>query len=229
MIQVLQHKTFFAIVGLPCSGTTIVANLFNSSPNTKCAMEPLMNEHLNGNGFREQTPEELIEKIAYDGDCKKCDAYGIKETWSIDRRDMIDPLLNRDYLDLAIFIFRDPVSLYNSWTKHSGPQNPLSLFNNYQAFFDMFLNYRKARRTVALIHEHVCCDGGLTYLNRKFSEWFWFDSIEIAKQKFGMGNERANAGGRIESADISHDLVSDEERREVEQYCLEIYRLAEMY
>lgn len=227
MIQVLEHRTFFAVVGLPSSGTTVIANLFNSSKNTVCAMEPLLNEQLNGGGYKDETPETIIEHIAYDGERLRKDAYGIKETWSINHQ-LATNVLTSDFLDLAIFVFREPVSLYNSWTKHSGPQNPLSLFNNYQGFFDLFVNYKKKRRAIALIHERVCNEK-LNYLNEKFSEWFWFDSTELDKQSFGMGNERANAGGKIELADMSRDLVPDAERQDVERYCTEIYRLAELY
>jgi hypothetical protein len=228
MIDVLRLQTFFAIIGLPSSGTTMIANLFNSSENTTCAMEPLLNEAMNGDGFKTTTPDAMIERIACNGECSHLAAFGVKETWAIDRSTYAEALINCDYLDLSIFVFRDPICLFNSWTKHGGLQNPLAMFNNYQAFFDLFFRHREKHNCVAIIHERACIEG-LEYLNKQFRLWFKFDSLLLAPQRFGMGNERANAGGLIEPPDMDVSRISEEQRWEVGRMCNEIYKLAGTY
>jgi hypothetical protein len=177
MKLVLSQPMLIGILGLPRSGTTILANVINSMDNGFCAVEPIWfavrqpaQQAVSGaktGTFPLRPIEQIPAALRSIRDAKGYAFAACKETYGLKRAGPVNILLAE--CDVFLAIFRDPVSTFSSWrTRQWAPPWDAHYYDvnaflaDYRAFVELAHDPR--RRVCRVKHESLFA-GGVEYLN----------------------------------------------------------------
>lgn len=200
-------QPLIGILGLPRSGTTILANLLNSCENGFCVVEPIWAAESIGaetHSHRKtgtlvtkpsaQTPAKLKEIITSHGH----DFGGIKETYRSHEPFCADPLLQQ--CDFLIFSFREPAANFSSWKRMGwrGLYDSVDFFvSNYTRLASIATSIPKP--SAIIIHEQFCLDA-MGHFNRRvlpFGRLEGHFQLTGAESVTSFGDERAAASTEV--------------------------------
>lgn len=234
-----MNKKRISIIGLPRSGTTILANILNSLDDTVCLSEPLWTffkyDRLRNVGkvdFSNHSKEysdflpsiyEIFKKSEYTNLC-------IKETctsWHQESIEIIDETFPTDY---TIFIIRDPKTTYSSWKNMkwtygapvfaSGRNANIKYFINSFAMFNSYMDsvIKSNKNALILEYEKLASEDGLTYLKEKLSGVFNVPlDLRLKKIENGIGDAKARVSTHIDKHRIECDNLTNSESIRCEQ------------
>ena len=211
-------KLLFFILGVPRSGTTIVASLFNSLEDGFCLGEPhwyLQTGHEDAGAYgkvgehhRPVTDPMLIMNTNIIPILESTDykLAGYKETWHRHHREQLRRLVKQHIplVDFFIIVFRDPVVTLSSLRTHAwGDLKPHHIVKDYVEL-DRLARHPKG---VGLAFEGFC-DGLLGYLNKRLP----FDiegRLVLDPTGHKYGDQRANRSEGVEVHDRAVDIPED--------------------
>jgi hypothetical protein len=203
----LTEKRLMFLLGVPRSGTTIVASLFNSLEDGFCLGEPhwyLKTGHEDTGAYGKvkehcrpvEDPKLIIETniipILQDTDYM---LGSFKETWHRHHRADLRALLarNMSVIDHLIILFRDPILTLSSLRAHDwGELRPHHIVKDYYEL-DKLASHPKG---IGLVFEDFC-EGPLEYLNSRLP--FQIEGpLDIKPTGHKYGDPRANRSDGIE-------------------------------
>ena len=255
------ESPLFAVIGLPRSGTTLLSNMLNSFDNSFCLSEPHWAKILNPNAFRLdklsghfsfQTNESLMSELQSFTKNSNYTCGGVKETYRIWQPASVMFPYNSQDLSFIFFIFRDPLSVYNSAKKWGGKYCEISNHvTNYTSLANDYLILKKNQQLftvngvvpnlvsgtaasksevtpVGICYENLC-SGGVDYLKNQLLvagidvSLKHSGSFEIKPTDFIFGDPSANKGGKIGQPVISRNNLSMQEGKILETTLRPIY------
>jgi hypothetical protein len=227
-----DNKLFFAIEGLPRSGTTILNSIFNSIEDAFCFSEPIWQLIQNPYGLR---LGKLDDKIAYNSIAannvvlelrrvlQTCDYNigGLKETYRDWQTECVDLIKDED-LDFRIFILREPKYNFSGWKRNPfGPEyyNVEIFCRNYCNFIERI--YKKALSTPTYIikYEDLCSAQNIEkYINTLMEGKIEISGkINILKTGYSYGDIKGNNSNKIETSRKTTDNLTIEELKKISE------------
>jgi len=238
-------SSLFAVIGVPRSGTTLLCNIINSFDNSFCLSEPHWSKILSPKGFRLdklagafkfESTNGLMGDLKSFMDNSEYSWGGVKETYRIWQPESITLPYNSKDLAFIFFIFRDPLSVYNSGKKWGGKychmpsfvKNYISLANDYlilkgiDAPAPNLISGTVAAKSgvvpIGLCYEDLCT-GGIEYLKKQFllagiNIGLEYDGpFRIRATNYVFGDRSANKGGEIGRPVISKNNLTKQEEK----------------
>jgi len=226
-------KKIISVLGAPHSGTTVVNNILNSMVNAFCISEPhwVINRNLKKLKFdkvgdikftsQNDFMKGVIEKLQN----SDYDFGGVKETYR-----SAEPRMQRPYKnilgmsDVIIFVYRDPIALYNSQKnirpvrdKATNLKSIAGLIKNFNSQYNLALQYKD--KAVNIVLEDLCSAGNanaIKYLNTVLAGKAVIEGkFMLHKTNFIFGNPKANRSERLLPANMNKSLVTPGEIKQL--------------
>jgi hypothetical protein len=238
-----DSKKIVSILGLPRQGTTLIAGIFNSPGNSFSAIEPHWSKicgkeimsgnkipmHILGGNPTDQVIgrlKEYLEKADF------LDVCSIKETYRHNEKECCNFLLESNYVDVHLFIFRDPVFGFNGWKKARWSEwyNKVENYKeSYRQLYQDSINLEMQGKNVCRIsYEDICKPSVSEYLNNKLSKF----GIQFPLGINGthpietiFGDPRASMGGPISRSSDSSEFLNESEISSLIEIRESIYKL----
>ena len=206
-------KSFFIVLGLPRSGSTLLTNLINSQENSFCSSEPLweMDNFKRVKTFGKvkiETPytiNEIPTKLKESLIDSDFDFGGYKETYRHWQNKYLLPHINEE-LDFIIRINRDPIQNFGSWKKKSNWGKQYSSVEDYTECFNS-LKGLEFKKIYDVQYEKII-ELGIDYLNDILPIKFSTDIIRPSH--FTYGDSNANVSKNIKNPQINQNVNDDE-------------------
>jgi hypothetical protein len=228
MVEIKTDKQIiYGILGLPRTGTTLLNNIFNSYDNSFCISEPHWANILSPGQIK-------LDKINIDckvnGNIYKNinDMVSNSEQFNTYREHQMESanfILNSDYVDLVIGIFRDPVSGFNAWLRSAWKGYyiiPDNFIRSYVSFYNTLQNISD-KKVVMMKYEDIC-EGGVEYINKKLNDEITLPQLdEIKKTNFVFGDPLANSGGTIKQANTNNSNIPENIQNHINKNLKPIY------
>jgi len=234
-----MNKKRISIIGLPRSGTTILANVLNSLDDTICLSEPLWTffkfgrlRNIGKVDFSEHSKElsdflpsiyETFKESEYTNLC-------VKETYTDWHQESVETIDETFPTDYTIFIIRDPKTTYSSWKNikwtYGAPVFASGRFAKIKYFIDSFVVFnsymdsklKSNENALVLEYEKLASEDGLAYLKEKLSGIVDIPlDLELKNIKNGIGDPKARISTHIEKYRVEHDNLTSEESARCEQ------------
>jgi len=228
MISKSNNKKFFAILGMPSSGSTLICKYFNSIENSICISEPFSN--VKNKNFDITTSIKLDKNLSDPREFIKSykDAIlksnfkfgGFKEVTLLDPEHphnrwnyVID---NFDLFDFIILIIRNPIDNINS-IRHKedifGKPSIEKLCNNFKYLISILDNAVLKDHIYAIDYD-LFCQNKNNYINNVFSKHFTIDGefklIDSNRNAYIAANGRGKLLNSINSRKLSNKLSSSD-------------------
>lgn len=208
-----KSKFKIGIVGLPCSGSTLLVKIMNSAENAACFFEPYSSTegkefyHEKLGNMKFNSIADIRNNLGHAA--KKCDVVGFKEIFNHTKEIYNEEML--DYLDIIIFIFREPKVQYSRIVARKKQVNLDEFINKYKSMVNFYLDWKmQGHNTVALNYEDLCREK-MDYLNQKLSPHILFSGKLDMKPLFSQtGDLRGKYFPRIRKPKISYDLSNQQ-------------------
>jgi hypothetical protein len=235
-----SRKIIYSLFGLPRSGTTLFAIFFNSFENGFCLFEPHWlyqrerekfaagrSKITDKAGDIELTsdPNFMRELADYLNRQEKFDLGGVKETFGVHYHQIAD-LVTSFGCDFNLFIFREPLSLFEAW-KRTGWGHPYTdpefFVKNYRAFFD---KSKKRKENISLSYQ-AFSDDPRDYMVSRLKEFLAIEGELSLRPVAGIeyGDERARQSLGVEPPRQTHDLLSESEIKLITSELEPIYQV----
>tara|TARA_Y100001973_G_scaffold103293_1_gene170238 strand:- start:3828 stop:4622 length:795 start_codon:yes stop_codon:yes gene_type:complete len=212
---VTENKKFFAIEGLPRSGTTILTNIFNSFENGFCFSEPIWQLIQDPWGLKlgklnnqiwpkSLKPEQMISELKRALQRNSYVLGGLKETYRDWQTECVDLIDDKD-LDFRIFIVRRPEFNFSGWKKtpFGAEYYDVDVFlRNYKNFFDRIEEKAKVLPTYIIKYENLCAsDDPLAYVGNMLRDQFSISGdLHLKNTGYTYGDVKGNNSSRVEPA-----------------------------
>lgn len=250
MIVKADKKQTFGIIGLPRSGTTLLANIFNSIDNSICLSEPIRAMH----STKERSKNKNMTESFLNGTKKYINLnpnhqiFGIKETYS-----HIPSRINKEIhklfsdRDFLIFIIRDPKSCFSGWKQIKmipkdknksnfdssnyiyKPRYKFGVEHYIQCYKSLINEYHEIKMnkpTFLIRYEELCNNFNSDYLNNIFKGYLKFEG-EIDKLNdaiISLGDHMAIGSKEIREPRITCDNLKDEDIDKINSELVDIYK-----
>jgi len=203
-------KLKFTIIGLPRSGTTLMAKIMNSIDGVKCLSEPIRSMHSSNLKTKKRisiTDLEIIDQGTdsflsgyhkYIDNSPTINIGGVKETYS-----PVPSRINRevnkviDKCDFIIFMLREPKANFSGWKQlkwnKSGILKPRFGYNVdmfvkiYEDYVTQYHETKMIKPTFLIRYEDLCENFSTNWMNRIFRGYLKFDG-EFSKFDKLLGN-----------------------------------------
>lgn len=221
-LKVEGYKNVVMITGLPRSGTTLLSAIFASCDNTVSLAEPFL-QYLQSGAFRwkdldgnEQVslrnPSHFITSIIEKRKSIKVVAF--KETWRSKNHDVFpssDFISNNQQSGMStIVIVRDPRAIYFSFLNRFMQDNSSMPSELFLSEWDSFVRWSVSSGSLVVRYEDLVVDpiGQMKQIFDELRIDCSFPSLELDSFP-GLGDERALAGGRINTQSLYKFLQLD--------------------
>lgn len=168
-LQTEKDQPLIGIIGLPRSGTTILANLLNSCENGFCVVEPIWATEcgVQAKEFKTKKTDtfstiptsDISAKLRTIISEKDYNFGAIKETYRSHQSFCAEPVIKD--CDIIICSVRDPLSNFSSWrrTGWGGEYDACSFFiKNYLSLYNELLTVAQTKPVIPVIHENLCVE-----------------------------------------------------------------------
>lgn len=225
-----DNKLFFAIEGLPRSGTTILNSIFNSLEDAFCFSEPIWQLIQDPCGMRlgklkDKIPQKLItadnimlglQRVLQTYDYK---IGGLKETYRDWQTECVDAIRDED-LDFRIFILRDPKYNFSGWKRSPfGPEyfNVEIFCRNYRNFVERIHKKAQVTPTYIIKYEDMCSASSIEkYINTIMGGKIEISGeISILRTGYSYGDASANNSNEVNAARKTTDNLTDVELEKI--------------
>lgn len=235
-----DQKRFYAILGLPSSGTSIISRFFHSLTNAFCIVEPFHKDGLGAKPILEfdkvgplqmqGTPTEFLRQLHQKLHHGPYQMGGIKEVdlFRQERATRFERCLDYHDFDCFIFIVRDPKANYNSIRrrKNTFSDVPIGVFvESCIRFHYLQKELRKKGKQVFVISYEAFCNANsqVDYINQIFGE---FATIEGAfhlppvEKPFWVAVEQTAVRNQgMKPPKMEYPLLRWQEVSVINQYC----------
>ncbi|HEX8912546.1 MAG TPA: hypothetical protein VF796_09315 [Humisphaera sp.] len=212
-----------AVIGLPRSGTTLVANVLHACRNGFCLVEPHWEALSRGSQATAtaktglvalQPPGSIACEVRRVMRERGFDFAAVKETFRRDETACVNGLLSD--ADAVLFVRRDPVATFASWRRQGwGPR-----YDDIGSFERNFVDLRslasrmaRHRPTFMISYERLCSDAA-RHVDAAFAGYASLEgtlAVEPMDVAVAMGDPRARASARLEPASPTDGGLCDDE------------------
>lgn len=236
MLAKASEKKFFAIIGMPSSGSTLICKYFNSIENSICISEPFSNiknknfNITNSIKLSENTsnPREFIQSYKDSILNSNFNFGGFKEVTMLDP---INPhnrwnyvIDNFDLFDFIILIIRNPLDNINS-IRHKenifGNHSIEKLCNNFKYLISLLSNNKLKDHVYAIDYDIFCKDKN-NYINKVFLKHFTVSDQFKLIDSNGNAYIAANGRGKVLNEIINRKLPNILSSSEIEYIKLNV-------
>lgn len=215
------NKIFFNIIGLPCSGTTIVSKFFDSLDNGQCFSEPLHSLKVDASSFIPDLKDQFSKS--------QFSICGIKEVFINNiGRDRLKSIENNfDLFDLCFVVLRDPVENISSiCSKMKKLRNREDFFENLIKSYERLFSFVAERKPHIISYERFC-DNPINEINKSLvgkhivrGEF----KLKTTYDNYIIGNPVARKSTIIHSPKTRQNAISEEEKQRIILEILPTYK-----
>lgn len=227
-------KDTYSIVGLPRSGTTLLAKIMNSIEGVNCLSEPIRSMHSTNLETKKKLSSQEFERIdqsthnflkgyhRYIRENSEFKIGGIKETYSpvptrINRE--VNKLFNAS--DFLIFILREPKSTFSGWRQlkwSNGSMKPRYRYNSdmfikiYEDYISKYHEMKMIKPTFLIKYEDLCENFSSKWLTDIFKGNLEFEGeLDILKPMMGVGDSKCEITNSIVEPRTTYSNLDIEE------------------
>lgn len=234
-----DKKPFYAVIGLPRGGTTVVSSFLGSMRDTFCLCEPvwlfinrpdLFEKGISAVTHKAQDlvitePEQFVKEVRQY--LSKTDLYtsaGIKETYNDYRSRCVDILLDNGP-DFTVFVWRHPKATFHAWKTiwWGYPFNDVKfLIKNYK---ELVAKRMKCKNAVDIVYEEFT-KNPLEYMKKKLHQYAEIDGVFHYLEGMGgvlFGDEYAKEGGDVRPASLNMSSLTEEEHALIQKELMPLY------
>lgn len=216
-----DKKIFFNILGLNCSGTTIISKFFDSLENVFCWSEPLHDARRQNSNFILNLKQEFINSDFVMG--------GIKEVFVNNSGHDRCSEIERNILlfDLNIVVLRNPFSNIGSiLPKAAKCRTQESLFEDAIGSYIRLFEFIRVHNCVVLSYEKFCADPINHLIDMLPASIKVVGPVLLKKdyENYTIGNKRAQRSTLIKSPLDRSSFLSREQKEIIEEKILPTYQ-----
>ena len=231
-------KPFYAVIGLPRGGTTVVSSFLGSMEGSFCLCEPvwlfmkkpeIFNQSISSVtskalDLKLTVPERFVSEIRAYLSASIFTSGGIKETYSDYRAYCADILLEKNP-DMVIFVLRHPKALFHAWKTiwWGFPFNNVHfLIKNYK---EMIQKRMVTHNAVDIVYE-IFSQNPIKYMQNKLTPLFTISGEFTPLQQMEsvqFGDDGAKEGGVVKPASLSMNSLEQWEHELIEQELMPLY------
>lgn len=215
------EKIFLSILGLNCSGTTIISKFFDSLENGFCLSEPLHNKSRQNSDFLLSLKKQLLDSDYLLG--------GIKEVFiNNSGHDRFTEIENNFALfDLSVLILRHPFSCIGSILPKAGKnRSQESLFEDSIKSYERLFDFASVNDSVILSYEEFCANP-IEHVNSRLPSYMRIIGPLALKAEYGnytIGNHKARKSTSICSPIDRSGRLSLEQKSIIEERIIPTYK-----